>query len=554
MPVTFEYWKLLAGAAIFLLGINLLEEALKMLTGRRFKLFLKKQTGHKLKAIAGGTVVTAFMQSSSVVNLLVLSMVGAGILKMQNALAVMLGSNLGTTFTGWVVATFGFKFNIEAFSLPLLAVAGLLVMVARPQSTLFYWCRFFIGFAFLFLGLDYMKTGMVGFVEQTDLSRFAGYPLLFFVGVGLVLTALVQSSSVTIALTLSALHARAIDLPMAAAIVLGAEIGTTLKLALASVQGVAAKKRVALGNILFNTINTVLILLLLRPVLYLITDLMGMHDSLYALVFFQSFLNLTGILLFLPFLNIFGRFLENRFRDEPATEYLHKISVQDSDLATEALENETRHFVHHFLAFGSKALALAPGNVATHPSNGHFEKKNTAEMYATMKALYGELHAFYIRLQNTMTRPAETQRIDQLSTCIRNVMYAAKSLKDALPDMDQFRQSSNDVKFGFFQLLQERMRQLVSTSAGLLQNENKEACFLHLSELYKQVQADYAGELRQLYQDQVLLRLTKEELTTLLNLNRALVTSSKSLIFGLKDLLLTHSQAAYFEELPGFIR
>lgn len=549
-----DIWKLLAGAAIFVLGIGLLEEALKAISGRGFKLFLKKQTGSKFKAIIGGTVVTALMQSSSVVNLLMLSMVGAGIVKMQNALAVMLGSNLGTTFTGWVVATFGFKLNIEAFALPMLAVAGLAVLFATPLSRFYYWCRFLIGFAFLFLGLQYMKDGMTDFVQQTNLAAFAHYPLLFYTGVGLVLTALVQSSSVMIALILSALHAGAIDLPMAASLVLGAEIGTTLKLALASVHGVAAKKRVALGNILFNTINTLVILVLLRPVLNFITDVVQIHDPLFALVFFQSFLNFSGILLFLPFLNLFGKFLENRFQDDPATGYLHKIKIQETDLALETLELESRHFVAHVLWFYNSAFSLPPHAALLQLYKPEGNMAQPGVQYAHMKKLYGELHTFYLRFQNTLTGAAETERLDQMMTAIRNLMYAAKSIKDALPDIEQLRNSSNDQKFAFFETLQQRVTRVIATVGALLQEADEEVRFVQLTDLYRSIQAAYADELKRMYRLPATERLSGEEISTLMNLNRALITSFKSLVFALKDLLLSRTRAAHFDELPGFIR
>lgn len=550
----YDIWKLLAGAAIFVLGMGLLEEALKAITGRGFKLFLKRQTGSKFKAIVGGTVVTALMQSSSVVNLLMLSMVGAGIVKMQHALAVMLGSNLGTTFTGWVVATFGFKLNIEAFALPLLAVSGLAVLFVRPLSLFFYWCRFLIGFAFLFLGLQYMKDGMTHFVAQTNLAAFAAYPLLFFTGAGLVFTALVQSSSVTIALILSALHTGAIDLPMAASLVLGAEIGTTLKLALASVHGVAAKKRVALGNILFNTLNTLLILALLQPVLFFITDVFQIQDNLYALVFFQSFLNFTGILLFLPFLNIFGRFLERRFQDEPATGYLHKIKTQETDLALASLELETRHFVGHVLAYANTAFSLPVGNTLRQlcePSSVHLQE---GMHYAHLKKLYGALHTFYLRFQNAVVAVPETERLDQLMTAIRNLMYAAKSIKDAQPDIEQLRNSSNDQKYAFFQTLQQRVQAVSEAVMALLQQQDEAVRFEGLTHLYHTIQLAYADALQHMYQVQPTERLSGEEISTLMNLNRALVTAFKSLTFALKDLLLSRSRAAHFDDLPGFIR
>src|SRR6188474_480005 len=146
-----DIWKALAGIAIFLLGIKFLEESLKQLAGRKFKLFLKKQTSNKLKAIGGGAIVTAVLQSSSIVNLMVLAFAGAGIIQMQNALAIILGANLGTTLTSWLIATVGFSYNIENFALPIAAVSGIVMMLANKENRLYQWCKLLFGFGFLFI-------------------------------------------------------------------------------------------------------------------------------------------------------------------------------------------------------------------------------------------------------------------------------------------------------------------------------------------------------------------------------------------------------------------
>src|SRR4026209_1063536 len=151
MLESIDIWKMLAGVAIFLLGIKLLEESLQELAGRRFKLFLKKQTENKLKAIGGGAIVTAVLQSSSLVSLMVLAFVGAGIIKMQNALAVILGANLGTTIDSWIVALVGFKLNIENIALPVSGIAGIGFAVFKKQSVWYNWSRFLLGFSFLFV-------------------------------------------------------------------------------------------------------------------------------------------------------------------------------------------------------------------------------------------------------------------------------------------------------------------------------------------------------------------------------------------------------------------
>jgi phosphate:Na+ symporter len=145
-----DIWKVLAGVAIFLLGIKFLEESLQQLAGRKFKLFLKRQTSNKIKAIGGGAIVTGALQSSSLVSLMVLAFVGAGVITMQNALAVILGANLGTTIDSWIVALIGFKVNIERFSLPIAGIAGLGFAIFNKQTKLYNWSRVLIGFFFFF--------------------------------------------------------------------------------------------------------------------------------------------------------------------------------------------------------------------------------------------------------------------------------------------------------------------------------------------------------------------------------------------------------------------
>jgi phosphate:Na+ symporter len=547
-------WQMLAGVAIFLLGISFMEEALKRLAGRRFKLFLKQQTTGRVRAILGGAIVTAFMQSSSVVNLLLLSFVGAGIIKMQQALAVMLGSNLGTTFTSWLITTFGFRLDIELLSLPLLALAGTGYFLTRNGTEIRSWFRFFTGFSFLFIGLAYINESMAGIVAQTDFSKFSSAPLLVFIVIGFIITALVQSSSITIALALSALFHHVISLPVAAALVLGAEIGTTVKLALASIDGIAAKKRVALGNILFNTVTSFVVILFLHPVLYFITEILKIADALYALVVFQSLINLVGIVLFFPFLNLFGNFLEKSFRDETALEFLKKVNPAEVDVAMVGMEKETRHFIQHLFVFGKKVFDLGTSGNGIAATENAAVKKTTQELYDHIKIFYGELHAFYIRLQHHIQSKQDTERMDQLSTCIRNSMYAAKSLKDAVPDLEQLKNSSNDVKFELYQELQANAQLFFTETERLLSETNGEELFSELVSLYHRVQDFYAVELKKMYKEARTMRLTATETSTVLNLNRELTTAFKSMVFALKDLLLQPGRANYFDELPGFIR
>lgn len=239
----FDLWKFLAGLGLFLFGMSQLENGVKELAGRGFKVFIKRHTKNKLKAILGGTLITALLQSSSVVSLMILAFVGAGVISMKSALGIILGSNLGTTFTGWLVATLGFKLDIEGFVMPFIAIGGLLVVLFPKRQQLFNIGLLTLGLAFLFLGLSFMKDSIEYLAENFDISLFTDYGLFVFFIVGFLFTALIQSSSATMVITLSALNVGIIDFYGAAALVIGANLGTTITVLLGALQGTVSKKK-----------------------------------------------------------------------------------------------------------------------------------------------------------------------------------------------------------------------------------------------------------------------------------------------------------------------
>jgi len=135
MNQNFDAWQLVAGIGVFLFGMILLEESVKALSGKAFRRMIKNYTDGRLKAIASGALVTAILQISSAVSLMVLAFVGAGVMSMENGICVIMGSNIGTTFTAWIVATLGFKFNIESFALPLVGIGGIGLIFSAPHRS-----------------------------------------------------------------------------------------------------------------------------------------------------------------------------------------------------------------------------------------------------------------------------------------------------------------------------------------------------------------------------------------------------------------------------------
>ena len=547
--------KMLVGVAFFLLAMSLMEGALKYLAGRKFKLFLRRQTTSKLKAIGGGAIVSGLLQSSSILNLLVLSLAGAGVIQMENSLALLLGSNLGSTLNSWVVATLGFNYDIEVVVMPVAGVTGIGMAFSNNQSKWFLWFKFFFSLAFLFIALGFIKSGMEGWVKQTDLSVFNTYPIIAFFAVGIFFTAIVQSSSVTMALALSALHANIITLYAGTALVLGAEIGTTLKLFLASAGGQAIKKKIAFGNFFFNVIIAFIILLLLKPINQLITVILGINEPLIALVFFQSFVNVGCILLFFPFLKLIGRMLDKRF---PASEdesfYISKVPVSDTGMSLEALENEVKRFIYYVIEYNFESFELKQSSLYEKLQNKKFASKELPEKYEFIKKLHGEMHGFCLKVLNASPARTETERLDQLIAAIRNFMYAAKNIRDTQRDINQLKNSSNDVKYGIYNQYRKEISEFYNRVLKMLNKDNGANSSEELNALYQIISTGYSDSLKRFYHENLSRKVNEIEISTLFNFNRELYTSYKSMWFGLKDFLLTTQEAEQFDALPGFIR
>jgi phosphate:Na+ symporter len=553
-PLFLSISKMLAGIGFFLLGMTFMEEALRKLAGRPFKIFLRHQTNNKFKAIAGGTIVTAVLQSSSVVNLMVLAFVGAGVIKMQNALAVILGANIGTTLDSWIVAWLGFSFNIELFSLPITGAAATSMALFAKGSRGYTWSKFFFGFGALFIGIDFMKISFVNMANNFDFEALQNYSVIIYVIAGFVITSIIQSSSATVAITLSALNAQAIDLYAATAIVLGSEVGTTIKLLLASVNGVPAKKRVALGNFIYNSILILGVLLTLAPINNLLTDVIRFNDPLMALVFFQSFINVLGVIIFFPFLRIFENFLQKLFTEnQSGAQFIKLVPEGEGDLALEALDKETKRFIWYTLDLHLNAVDLSererPKSVES-----SFHNKTFASQYEQLKLLHGEIHSYYIGMNKELLDSEERERAEQMISAVRNSMFSAKSIKDSLADIDQLKNSSSPIKFEAYQNTKLEVETLYKGLADCMTQEPGESLFKNVVDLYNRVQQGYTSQLQNLYRQEANHELTEVDISTLINFNREFYASFKAMIWAIKDYLLEKKQAAYFAELPGFIR
>ena len=547
-------WQLFAGLSLFLYGMFHLEDALRQLEGRSFKLFLKKHTKNKLSAIINGTLVTGILQSSSIVNLMVLSFVGAGMLSMRNALGVVLGANIGGTVNSWLVALLGFKVDLGNATFPIIAIAGLAMVIFKERKNYYQVSRFLFGFGLLFMGLDYMKQSMDAAIHNFNFAPYLNYPRVIFLLIGLLITSVIQTSAATVVIVLSALNASIIPLETAVSVILGAELGTTVKVAIGAIGGIAAKKRVALGNIMFNLASTLIGFLFLDFIIHIISEIFGITDSLFILVAFQSFINIVGALLFYFFLNRLGDFLEKSFEDKSqrATMYLSGYLNDAPEAALDLFEKEVDLFIQRVIYFSDKIfnphIVSGEGTFNEHKSTILFkEESNLHEMYNFLKQAEGEMLIFYNQLLQSNISIENLNRLNVLINVVRSALYASKSLKDVIHDVNEFSNSANEIKFNSFKEFQIEMNRFNQALKDITDKSDKTEIFSDLKLLMKMVNKEYKKEILDIYDIVSKRQLSELNISTLFNLNREVYDASKLMILAVKDFLLDESQAALFD-------
>jgi len=559
MSEELDLWRLAAGLGLFLFGMHQLEQALTQLAGRSFKKFLRQYTAKPVRGVVAGAVTTAALQSSSVVSLIVLAFVGTGIISLASALGIVFGSNLGTTATGWIVATIGFKLDIEALALPLITVGGFGVVWSAAGTRRAGVSHFVVGLGLMLMGLEFMKSGALIATTLFDPAALAGYPLIVFLLAGLMLTAIIQSSSATIMITLSALYASAIPLEAAAAIAIGADLGTTITALLGALAGSAAKKRVAAAVILFNVVADTLAFVSLKPLLAVVTGVFGISDPLFALVAFHSLFNLIGILIFLPGIPMLSRRLDRRFREDEMT-LLRHIKAGDTAVAEAALENirrETWRLIDQVAALNQATFDLPPDHTFYDSDEDRkgvdvFSRDMDYDRcYADIKRLEGEILRHALALQSAPLEADESETLSQLIPSIRNAVHAAKSMKDVYGDLELFKGSVNDRFNAYFGQFRETAREYYEGLDTLQKSDMPALRFEALVEIKNKSESIHSRMHRRIYDEVSRGELSEVEISTLLNVNRELFVANQSLISSLADALLNMESASDFASIPA---
>jgi phosphate:Na+ symporter len=475
----FDFWMFFAGLGLLLFGMYHLEKGINGLAGRSFKKILRNFTDTPLKAALSGTLTTAILQSSSLVSFLIAAFLGAGIISLQNAIGVILGANIGTTASAFIVGWLGFKMNIASFSFPFLAVGTMSYLFMNERPLIKSAGSFFIGFGLIFLGIDFMKDAVSMLTHNIKFDEYAKIGLWFFIILGIVITALIQSSSAMMVMVLSALHGQIIDIHQACAIAIGSNVGTTITLVLATIQGPADKKRIAFFHVFFNFVSAIIAFLAMKIILDLIVNKIFITDPIFVVAMFNTVVNVGGVILFFPFIGYISQKLQSSFEekeDKGQCNFINKVSTEVTDVALTALDNEIKNVFNLTKAFVFSVLLSKETDDTLIPPIDKIllKKEDPLEKYQILKKTEDEIASFYKRLQSKDLTYAESNLLAAHMIRLRSLVYAAKNMKDIVLNVQNLEESEEIIIKKLLERLRNFSVEKIEEYSAFILSENDE--------------------------------------------------------------------------------
>ncbi len=490
-----------AGVAILLFGMIMLEEGFKVFTKGPLQKILKKATDKLYKSIAAGAVVTAFIQSSSLVSVVAISFMSAGLITLSGGMGLIFGANIGTTATAWLIAAFGLKIKISVLAMPMLVFG--IVFSLQKRISLRGIGNILAGLGFFFLGIHYMKEGFDVFKEYIDLTQYAipGYVgIIIYAGIGIVITTILQSSSATLALILTALAAGQIEYENALALAIGANVGTTITAVLGSISSNIAGKRLAGAHLIFNLITGVVALAIIFPLADLVdylADLAGISndDFTLKLAMFHTIFNVLGVIIMLPLIKTTEAFLIQFFKETQekgieVPKYLNETVLKFPSTAVLALANESKYLYEN-----------AVFEIVTHALNIHREdiksdlkakdiiKKSKSNFnidvrdlyYSKVKTIYGEIIRYATTAQSKLNMgESMNNRISELIVANRKMVEIINAVRELGRNVSYYLDSDNSHMEREYDKFRKKIIRVLRVIYLFRTQENKELYFSKL--------------------------------------------------------------------------
>ena len=458
-----DFKEISAGVAIFLFGMLSLEEGFKTFSGGGLEKVLRKSTDKLYKSIGFGVLTTTIMQSSSLVSVLTISFLGAGLIGLAQGIGIIFGANIGTTTGAWLVAGFGLKVKISAYAMPMLVFGVIFIFQkSKVMNGIGY---VLAGLGFLFLGIHYMKDGFEAFKSTIDLAAFSvdGIKgLLIYTGIGIFATVVMQSSHATLVLIITALSVGQISYENALALAIGANVGTTITAIIGSMSSNIDGKRLAGAHLIFNVVTGLIAIILMKQIMFSVDYLSGVFgiapdDYTLKLAVFHTIFNIIGVVVMIPFINKLVKFLEKYFVSKDGTTIIDRAKYLNESVLTlpatsmAAIIKETKHLYDNAFEVISHGINLQRKNIVSDISYEEVLKQNYSNdafnidtfYHRKIKGLYGEILDFSTRAQ-TMMSPKEIEKLYKIKLANRDIVEAIKDTKHLQKNLLKYEKSDNE--------------------------------------------------------------------------------------------------------------
>lgn len=454
---------IIAGVAIFLIGMVFMEDGFKLFSGGILEKVIQKSTSSIPRAIGTGFLSTSIVQSSSLVSVIVISFLSAGLISLSGAIGIVFGSNIGTTTTAWIVSSFGVKIKISAYAMPMI-IFGVLFRFSK-SDTLKGFGNVLVGLGFVFLGISYMKDGFETLKAALDLSQFAieGYlGIVVYIALGAIATIVIQSSSATMALIITALVTGQIIYINALELAIGANIGTTVTAVIAALASNSNGKRLAVAHFIFNITTGIIAIVFLYQLADIVDFLaskllIAQENYSMKLALFHTIFNIIGVLVVSPFTYKLENFLKGLFKNEKTSKSKPKFLdiglTKIPDAALIGIKKEIFHLYENAQEVLSHGIYLHRHNyrgvhvdtLSKIVKNSKLDINTDVNLFYTnkIKSLYGEIVKFAAYAQESMDEK-DKQRVYDLKIAARNIVESTKDIRDLHKNITIYLKSKNE--------------------------------------------------------------------------------------------------------------
>ncbi|WP_320034141.1 Na/Pi symporter [Halarcobacter sp.] len=454
---------ILAGIAIFLIGMHFMEDGFKLFSGGTLEKILEKFTQNKYKSLLTGFLTTSIIQSSSLISVIVISFLSVEIISLTQGMAIVFGANLGSTTTAWIVSALGLKIKISLYAMPMI-IFGVIFRFSK-KSNYIGLGNVLLGLGFIFLGISYMKEGFDTLKDAIDLAKYSvpGITgILIYVVIGIIATVVIQSSSATMAIIITALAGANILYIDALALAIGANVGTTVTAILGSLTSNQNGKRLAFGHFVFNITTGLIALFLiytLRDIVDFMAPLFGIAEDNYSmkLALFHTIFNLLGIIVLLPFITYIvkmsKRFInDDKYKKASKPKYLSKENIKIPYNAMVSIQKEVINLYENAQKAILHAISIHTSELKTREDLEKLTSQPTTKIDTNLddiyqnnlKLLYSEIIEFALISQQHMNKE-QNEYVAQLKIASSIIVKVLKDTRDIQKNLNFYLNSKNEV-------------------------------------------------------------------------------------------------------------